>query len=166
MWFLPAEQKAHRKSDLFQRPAEWGQPLLGYHFDYVVLIEHFRWFMLVYLSKDSINAVNLRLQMSECIWRWFIEMHAVGKSVSVERPWRDVLTLLCWQAFNWCVCVCVRNQELSLLVRQHHPVGSHLWWQLIRFEVQRKWFSPEVWKIKALRKERYCIVSGQRSAFV
>lgn len=68
----------------------------------------------------------------------------------MERPWRDLLALSCFQL------VCVGNWELSLLVRQHHPVGSHLWWWRIRFEVQREGYTPDVWKIKALPRERCC----------
>lgn len=80
----------------------------------------------------------------------------------MERPWRDVLTLLCWRHS---VGVCVRNRELSLLVKltQHHPVGSHLWWRLIKFEVQRKRFAPDIWKIKALPRERWCYLVFQGS---
>lgn len=88
------------------------------------------------------------------------------------------MKVIYWNSYCWKKCLCgkalvrcfntlmltafsrfVCNRELSLLVKltqQHHPVGSHLWWWLIRFEVQRKRFAPDVWKIKALPRERCC----------
>lgn len=98
MWFLPAEQIALRKPDLFQRTLSEVS-----HSSDITLT------MLYWLSISDGLCWYLRAKTQltpwtrGCIWRWFIEIHAVeerslcGKTSARSFSTFMLSTGVCWQ---------------------------------------------------------------------